>query len=105
MIERKAALFACYRDGSMLLDGRDGLKPPRFYLTPQDNFPWGEFLGKLLFAWQLCENEDVPPQFQPRKRIPQFVLDGFGKEPIESKLKILATLRVQGYFAALPNRR
>lgn len=87
------------------MDARDAEKPARFTLTKEDIFPWEEFLGKLLIAWQLGDYSDVPPQFRPQKRIPQFVLDGFPKEPLPSKLKILATLRQQGYFTTLANRK
>lgn len=105
MKERQAALLACYRDGTLLLDARDYEKPARFYLTPKDVFPWGQFLAKMLCAWQLGDYSDVPPQFKPQKRIPQFVVDGFPAEPLENKLKILATLRTQGYFPALTARK
>ena len=50
MKERQAALFACYKDGTLLLDG-------------------------------------------------------FPAEPLESKLKILAALRSQGFFPALPAKK
>jgi len=96
---RQAALFMCYKDGSLLLDARDNKKPARFYLTPQDQFPWESFLGKLLVAWQLGDYTDVPPPFRPKKRIPPFVIEGFGAEPLETKFKILA------YFSALPGRK
>ena len=105
MKERQAALLACYRDGTLLLDARDYEKPARFYLTPKDVFPWEQFLAKMLCAWQLGDYSDVPPQFKPQKRIPQFVVDGFPAEPLENKLKILATLRTQGYFPALTARK
>ena len=105
MKERRAALFACYKDGSLLLDARDYEKPARFYLTPKDVFPWEQFLAKMLCAWQLGDYSDVPPQFRPAKRIPEFVLEGFPAEPLEIKLKILATLRTQGYFPALTARK
>ena len=105
MKERQAALFACYKDGSLLLDARDYQKPARFYLTAKDTFPWEAFLAKMLCAWQLGDYTDVPPQFRPQKRIPQFVLDGLPAEPLANKLKILATLRQQGYFTALPTRK
>lgn len=103
--ERQASVLQCHKDGSLLMDARDGEKPPRFTLTKEDVFPWEEFLGKLLIAWQLGDYSDVPPQFRPQKRIPQFVLDGFTSEPLPSKLKILATLRQQGYFTVLANRK
>ena len=105
MKERQAALLACYRDGTLLLDARDYEKPARFYLTPKDVFPWEQFLAKMLCAWQLGDYSDVPPQFKPQKRIPQFVVDGFPAEQLENKLKILATLRTQGYFPALTARK
>lgn len=105
MKERQAALLVCYRDGTLLLDARDYEKPARFYLTPKDVFPWEQFLAKMLCAWQLGDYSDVPPQFKPQKRIPQFVVDGFPAEPLENKLKILATLRTQGYFPALTARK
>lgn len=102
---RQAALFACYKDGSLLMDGRDGKKPGHFTLTRSDHFPWKTFIDKLLIAWQLADMSDVPPQFRPQKRIPQFILDGMPNESEENQLKILATLRKQGYFPALPERR
>lgn len=105
MKERQAALFACYKDGTLLLDARDYHKPSRFYLSTRDSFPWEQFLEKMLCAWQLGDYSDVPPQFRPCKRIPQFVLDGFPAEPLESKLKILAALRSQGFFPALPAKK
>ena len=105
MMERQAALFACYKDGTLLLDSLDYKKPARFTLTQSDVFPWDEFIGKMLYAWQLGDYRDLPQQFRPQKRIPQFVLDGIGKEPTASKLKILATLRQQGYFPTLTNRK
>ena len=103
--ERQAALLACYRDGSLLLDARDGEKPARFYLNKDATFPWEEFIGKMMCAWQLSDYTDVPPQFRPQKRIPQYVIDGLPAEPTANKLKILATLRSQGYFSALPSRK
>ena len=105
MKERQAALLACYKDGSLLLDARDFEKPARFYLAPADVFPWDEFVGKLLCAWQLCDSSDVPPQFKPLKRIPQYVIDGLPAETTANKLKVLATLRSQGYFSALTARK
>lgn len=105
MMERQAALFACYKDGSLLLDARDYKKPARFVLTQADNFPWEQFIAKMLYTWQLGEYTDLPQQFRPQKRIPQFVLDGLPAEPLANKLKILATLRQQGYFTALPTRK
>ena len=105
MMERLAALFACYKDGSLLLDARDFKKPARFVLTQADNFPWEQFIEKMLFAWQLGDYTDLPPQFKPLKRIPQFVLDELPAEPTANKLKVLATLRTQGYFPALTARK
>ena len=105
MMERRAVLSACYRDGSLLLSARDFKKPATFVLSPKSLFPWEEFIAKLLIAWQLCDYTDVPQQFRPLKRIPQFVLDGLAAESIENKLRILATLRLQGYFSALPARK
>ena len=105
MMERQAALFACYKDGSLLLDARDFKKPARFVLTQADNFPWEQFIAKMLYAWQLGDYTDLPPQFKPQKRIPQFVLDGLPTEPNAIKLKVLAALRQQGYFSALPTRK
>ena len=103
--ERLAVLFSCYRDGSLLLDAKDGKKPARFFLKPQDQFPWDQFLPKLLVNWQLSDYKDIPKEFKPQKRIPDFVLEGILKEPIGTQLKILATLRSQGYFSALPTRK
>ena len=105
MKDRRAALFSCFKDGTLLLDARDNQKPARFYLAPSDNFPWETFFAKMLAAWQLGDYADVPPQFRPLKRIPQFVIDGFPAEPLENKCKILATLRKQGYFSALSARK
>ncbi len=105
MMERQAALFACYKDGSLLLDSLDYKKPARFTLTQSDVFPWDEFIGKMLYAWQLGDYRDLPQQFRPQKRIPQFVLDGLPQEPTAIKLKILATLRQQGYFPALTSHK
>ncbi len=48
--------------------------------------------------------EDVPAAFRPLKRIPEFVLENFAKEPLENQLKILSTLRKQGFFAKLPTK-
>ena len=45
--------------------------------------------------------EDVPAAFRPKKRLPEFVLEGFGREPQEHQLKILSTLRKRGYFPKL----
>lgn len=103
--ERQAALLSCFRDGSLLLEGKDGLKPAQFFMSIKDNFPWGDFLQKMLVAWQLSDYDGVPKEFRPQKRIPQFVLDGILNEPQENQLKILATLRQQGYFSNLPIRR
>ena len=102
---RQAALFSCFKDGSLLLDARDGKKPARFTLGPTDSFPWDSFVSKLLIAWQLADYSDVPNQFRPQKRIPQFVLEGLDLEPLENKLKVLATLRKQGFFPNLPERK
>lgn len=55
----------------------------------------------MLVAWQLGDYQDLPNEFKPQKRIPQFVLDGLLAEPQEIQLKILATLRQQGYFSPL----
>lgn len=103
--ERQGALLKCFRDGSLLIDGKDGKKPAQFYLTPKDNFPWGQFIDKMLVAWQLADMEGIPQEFRPLKRIPQFVLDGILKEPQANQMKILATLRQQGYFCIPPLRR
>jgi len=102
--ERQAVLFSCFRDGSLLLDAKDGKKPARFYLKPSDLFPWDQFLPKLLVNWQLSDFKDIPKEFRPQKRIPEFVLEGILKEPLETQLKILATLRAQGYFPPLKAR-
>ena len=98
---RKAAVIACYKDGSLLLDARDNLKPARFTMFPSDNFPWTEFIEKLLAAWQLCDYSDVPEAFKPIKQIPTFVIEGLPNEPVPQQLKVLATLRSQGYFPPL----
>lgn len=98
---RKAAVRACYKDGSLLLDARDNLKPATFTLFPSDNFPWTQFIEKLLAAWQLCDYSDVPEAFKPIKQIPAFVIEGLPREPVPQQLKVLATLRSQGYFAPL----
>ncbi|WP_407457925.1 hypothetical protein [Fibrobacter sp.] len=103
--ERRAALFCCYKDGSLLLEEKDGKKPARFFLNRGDTFPWDQFLPKLLANWQLSDYKDVPKAFVPQKRIPEFVIEGFLKEHLENQLKILATLRSQGFFSALPSRR
>ena len=97
-------LFSCFRDGSLLLDAKDGKKPARFYLKPSDLFPWDQFLPKLLVNWQLSDFKDIPKDFRPQKRIPEFVLEGILKEHLETQLKILATLRAQGYFPPLKAR-
>ena len=102
-MRRNAAVLACYKDGSLLLDARDNLKPARFTMQPTDNFPWSEFIEKLLAAWQLCDYCDVPEAFKPIKQIPPFVIEGLPKEPVSQQLKVLATLRSQGYFAPLAN--
>lgn len=103
--ERQAVLLSCFRDGSLLLEGKDGKKPAQFYMTTDDNFPWSEFIQKMLVAWQLSDYVGVPNEFKPLKRIPQFVIDGIVNEPQINQLKILATLRQQGYFCALPARK
>ncbi len=103
--ERQAVLFSCYRDGSLLLEAKDGKKPARFFLKPGDTFPWEQFLPKLLVNWQLSDYKDIPKEFKPLKRIPEFVTDGLLKESLENQLKILATLRSQGYFPSLPLRK
>ena len=103
--ERQATLINCFRDGSLLLEGKDCKKPARFFLTIKDKFPWDQFLSKMLVAWQLGDYQDIPREFKPQKRIPPFVLDGLLAEPQENQLKILATLRAQGYFSALPLRK
>ena len=100
---RKAAVFACYKDGSLQLDARDNLKPARFTMQPSDNFPWTEFIENMLAAWQLCDYSDVPEAFKPIKQIPTFVIEGLPSEPVPQQLKVLATLRSQGYFAPLAN--
>ena len=100
---RKAAVLACYKDGSLLLDARDNLKPARFTLTSADNFPWALFIEKLLAAWQLSDYSDVPEAFKPIKQIPTFVIEGLPSEPVPQQLKVLATLRPHGYFAPLKN--
>lgn len=102
---RQAALFSCFKDGTLLLDARDQKKPARFYLSAKDIFPWDLFISKLIIAWQLGDYSDVPQQFRPQKRLPQFVLDEIENESLSDKLKILATLRKQGYFPALPERK
>ena len=101
--ERLAALSYCFRDGSLLLTERDKKKPAQFTLKPTDVFPWGDYLEKLLVAWQLGDYKDIPLAFQPQKRIPQFVIDAFPAESVQNRLKALATLRSQGYFLPLPN--
>ena len=98
-------LFCCYRDGSLQLEGKDMKKPQRFFLSPKDIFPWDQFLPKMLVAWQLGDYQDLPREFKPLKRIPQFVLDGFLNEPLANQLKILSTLRTQGYFPTLPTKK
>ena len=98
---RHAALFSCNKEGTLTLDARDGEKPPRFTLASGDNFPWDTFIGKLLIAWQIGDYDDIPPQFKPTKRIPSFVTDGLADETTANKLKILSTLRRQGYFPPL----
>lgn len=102
--ERQAVLFSCFRDGSLLLEGKDGKKPARFTLTLQDNFPWAEFIQKMMVAWQLGDYSELPQEFHPQKRIPPFVIDGLLNETLPNQLKVLATLRQQGYFPALCNK-
>lgn len=102
--ERLAALTDCYRDGSLQLTERDKKKPAQFILKPSDIFPWDVFFEGLVLSWQMCDYEGVPKAFQPVKRIPQFVLDGFLNESIPNKLKILATLRSQGFFQRLKSK-
>ena len=87
-----------------MIESRDGLKPGQFTLSPADKFPWDQFLPKLLAAWQMGDMEDIPAAFRPQKRIPEFVLEGFDKEPLENQLKILSTLRKQGFFPKLPTK-
>ncbi len=94
-------LLSCYRDGSLLLGARDGKKPSQFFLAPSDKFPWDQFIEKMLVAWQLGDNEDLPREFQPQKRIPPFVTEGLLGETLPNQLKVLATLRQQGYFPPL----
>lgn len=101
--KRQAALYLCFKEGSLLLDARDNLKPARILLKPTDKFPWSEFLEKLFAAWQLGDYEDVPPPFKPQKQIPTFVIEDFFKEKLAQQLKILAVLRTQGYFPPLPS--
>ena len=103
-VQRQGSVFSCHRDGSLVIEARDGLKPARFALTSTDTFPWEQFLQKLLIAWQLGDMEDVPAAFRPKKRLPDFVLEGFAQEPKDNQLKILSTLRKQGYFPALSRK-
>lgn len=103
--ERQAVLLSCCRDGSLLLEGKDGKKPAQFYMSIKDNFPWSEFLKKMMVAWQLSDYSGVPNEFKPLKRIPQFVLDEILNETQENQLKVLAALRQQGYFGTLPQRK
>ena len=72
-------------------------------MHPSDNFPWTEFIEKLLAAWQLCDYSDVPEAFKPIKQSPAFVIEGLPREPVPQKLKVLASLRSQVYFATLQN--
>ena len=102
---RRAVLLSCHRDGSLLLEAKDGQKPARFFLKPGDTFPWDQFLPKLLANWQLSDYKDIPKEFIPQKRIPEFVIEGFLKESLENQLKVLATLRKQGYFPALTTKK
>lgn len=104
-VERLGTVLQCFRDGSLLVDCKDGKKPEQFYLTSKDNFPWSEFIQKMLVAWQLSDYEGVPREFRPQKRIPQFVLDDILKETPANQLKVLAALRQQEYFCALPVRK
>lgn len=103
--ERQGTVLQCFRDGALLIEGKDGKKPARFYMTTKDNFPWGNFIQKMLVAWQLSDYEGVPREFRPLKRIPQFVLDNILKETPANQLKVLAALRQQGYFCTLPTRK
>lgn len=103
-VARQGVLTSCRRDGSLLIESRDGIKPAYFTLTPSDKFPWDQFLPKLLAAWQLGDMEDVPDAFRPQKRLPEFVLEEFGNEPQENQLKILSTLRKQGFFPKLSTK-
>ena len=100
-VERQGVVFSCHRDGTLVIDATDGLKPASFALASTDVFPWEQFLEKLLVSWQLGDMEDVPIAFRPKKRLPQFVLEGFSREPLVNQLKILSTLRKQGFFPAL----
>ena len=100
-VARLGILSSCHRDGTLFIESTDGIKPARFVLTPNDKFPWSQFLAKLLIAWQLGDMEDVPAAFRPQKRLPEFVLEGFGREPVQNQLKILSTLRKQGFFPKL----
>ena len=70
-------------------------------MLQSDNFPWTEFIEKLLAAWQLCDYSDVPDAFKPIKQIPTFVIEELPLEPVPQQLKVLAALRTQGYFAPL----
>ena len=103
-VARQGVLTSCRRDGSLFIESRDGIKPAQFNLTPSDNFPWNQFLPKLLLAWQLGDMEGVPDACRPQKRLPEFVLEGFGNEPLENQLKILSTLRKQGFFPKLSTK-
>jgi len=103
-VKRQGSVFSCHRDGSLVIEARDGLKPARFTLSSTDSFPWEQFLQKLLISWQLGDMEDVPAAFRPKKRLPEFVLEGFDREPRENQLKILSTLRKQGFFPALSTK-
>lgn len=103
-MERQAVLSCCYRDGSLLLEGKDGQKPPRFFMKAGDKFPWDQFIPKLLANWQLSEYKDVPREFKPQKRIPGYVLEGILQETEANQLKVLATLRKQGYFPPLKGK-
>ena len=98
-------LFSCFRDGSLLLEGKDGKKPARFFFTPQDQFPWADFIQKMMVAWQLGDYSELPREFHPQKRIPPFVTDELLNETLPNQMKVLATLRQQGYFPPLQARK
>ncbi|MCF0223210.1 MAG: hypothetical protein HUK20_02990 [Fibrobacter sp.] len=99
--ERQAALLSCFRNGSLLLQGTDFKKPAQFILKPNDSFPWKDFIQKMIVAWQLGDYSGLPREFTPQKRIPAFVIEDLPKEHIQNQLKVLATLRSQGYFPQL----
>lgn len=102
---RQAVLFCCYKDGSILLKATDNKKPARFVLKKCDIFPWEQFLPKLIVNWKLSDYTNVPKEFIPQKRIPDFITENLLNEPINSQLKILATLRQKGYFLPLTQRK